>query len=129
MIDSKIRAAIQKDLQVALDAITAKYGVNAARADVRQFRGGIGVRIMKTDMMVVSASAPKAVNVTKIDVNGVDPLLAQAMKRHGITSTKNDKGDTLTAFFPNSPKFCFGYTSARGAEWKCSADQAARRFN
>ena len=128
MIDSKIRVAIQKDLQTALDAIAAKYGVDAARADVRQFRGGIGVRIMKTDMMVAS-KAVKTVNVAKIDTNSVDPLLAQAMKRHGITSTKNDKGDTLTTFFPNSPKFCFGYTSARGAEWKCSADQAARRFN
>jgi hypothetical protein len=85
---------------------------------------------MKTDMMKEDARVPSTKLPQGVISEGTkNPLLARAMAEHGIRTTVNAKGDRLTSFFPKSPKFCFGYTSARGAEWKCSAEQAAHRFN
>jgi hypothetical protein len=55
--------------------------------------------------------------------------LATAMKAFGINSTTNAKGDTLLSYHANRPKYPFVYRSIRGARWKCTGEQAARRFH
>lgn len=121
-ITSQVQHQIQAELQAALDAVAAKFGLIAPRADVRRFRGVTGVRIMKLDMMGTAVAA------TVPTIKSNDASLARAMERFGITSTTNAKGDTLVGFNPRAPKFCFQHRSIRGTVWNCTADQAKKRF-
>ena len=128
-VTSQVMKQIQADLQKAYAEIATKYGLVAPAADVRRERNGSFARAMKVDFRNAADAVPVMKMPQGFIPEGVkDPLLARAMAKHGITTTKNSKGDTLTAFYPNSPKFCFGYTSGRGTNWKCSADQARKRF-
>ena len=117
-----ITSQVQHQIQAALNAVAAKFGLIAPRADVRRFRGVTGVRIMKLDMMGTAVAA------TVPTIKSNDASLARAMERFGITSTTNAKGDTLVGFNPRALKFCFQYRSIRGTDWNCTADQAKKRF-
>jgi hypothetical protein len=122
MFDKTTTNAFAADLQKAFNEVAAKHGVTAPKLDLRRARDGSFARLMKVD---IQAAGTK---VTSLKVDSQFMGLEAAMKRFGITSTKNAKGDVLDAFNPRSPKFCFSYTSARGTQWKCTAEQAKKRF-
>jgi len=122
MFDKTTTSAFAADLQKAFDEIAAKHGVTAPKVDLRRARDGSFARLMKID---IQAAGTK---VTSLKVDSQFMSLDAAMKRFGITSKKNAKGDTLDAFNPKSPKYCFTYTSVRGTSWKCTPEQAKKRF-
>ncbi len=59
---------------------------------------------------------------------GVDPILAAAMRRDGITRLTNSKGDTITGYKPSRPSYPYSYTGARGGRWKASPEQIKAKF-
>ena len=126
-ITQAVMKQIEADLQKAYNEVAAKYGIQKPEVSCRRATNGSFVRVSKIDMYDV-ANAPTA-PAFKVTQMPTDNKLKAAMDYHKITSIKNAKGDTLTAYYPNSPKYCFGYTSARGTGWKCSPDQARKRFN
>lgn len=122
MFDKTATASFAADLQKAFNEVAAKHGVTAPKLDLRRARDGSFARLMKLDIQAAGSK------VTSLKVESQFMSLEAAMKRFGITNKKNAKGDTLDAFNPRSPVYCFTYTSARGTSWKATAEQAKKRF-
>ncbi len=128
IITKQVLTNYTADLQKAIDEVNAKYGIAMEPLDIRRDREGSFLRIMKVDGHAVTT--PKAVVSVEVPVTAtsVDPRLQAQMDVWGIAAARNAKGDKLIKFNPNSPKYCFTYESAGGARWKCTAEQAKKRF-
>jgi hypothetical protein len=120
--------AFRAEYAQVVAALEAKHGVKIALGNIRftadEFRGKITVsnRVQSAPINLT----PQAYG--NMDSVPTDPILSQAMVRHGITRRTNAKGDVLTGYRPSRPKFCFEYKSVRGKVWLTSADGAKQRF-
>jgi hypothetical protein len=131
MLDRSLAHKVNAELTAAVNAVLIANGLrfkSDSGIDVRRARDGSFGRIMKFDI------EPGNRIVSEFTISAATPnfrrntTLASAMKQVGITKTANSKGDTLTGFYPNRPKYPFVYTSIRGARWKASIEQAQKRF-
>ena len=117
-------AGFQSELQTLLNELAAKHGLVAPQVDVRRFRNDIGVRIMKTDVMIASVA-----NTAPVEIGEVPFTLENAMKAHGLTKKFGRKGEELTGFKSSSPKYPFTMTGAKGGRWKITVEQAKSIFS
>lgn len=129
-------ALLKQDVDAALKAVGEKYGITFAPIDMRAARDGSFVRLYKQDIVapawrsqveqtMASLGVPNASQTYDRITRGV--TLEEAMARDGIISSVNAKGDRLT-HYKHGNKYCYHYTSARGAEWRIPVEEARKRF-
>lgn len=135
MFTKETTRQIQNEIQAALEAIGKKHGFNVLsdEIDFRRTRSGDRGRLMAMDFYPAGKEPAPAFNASTVDLTEAKAGTPQfklnaAMKRFGIERTANNKGDTLTSYNPNCPKYCFSYRSVRGTDWKCTPEQAKKRF-
>lgn len=56
-----------------------------------------------------------------------DKMFERKVAEYGL-GLRGTKGETLTAYNSNRPKYPFSYTTVRGAYYKCTIEQAVSKF-
>ncbi len=112
-IDKKACRQIRDEMQAVLD----KYGVSANM----EFK--VGNMSYAADNTVNIKVAGKIAGAVTAD----DRMLKSMMSAHGLKFT-SAKGEKLIGYNTRRPKYPFSYVTVRGANYKCSIDQAKRLF-
>ena len=102
---------LRTEMQAALD----KAGITDFELTVDSMRYGA------TDVTVKVQGKLKGVTSTS------DALFQRKVAEYGLKLT-GVKGQTLTGYKPSRPKYPFSYTTVRGAQYKCTIEQAKAIF-
>ena len=90
-----------------------------------------GITDFELEVGSMSFSATEVNIKVKGKLTGVatpsDKMFETKVAQHGLSLTGH-KGETLTAYNGNRPKYPFSYTTVRGANYKCTIEQAVAKF-
>lgn len=115
---------LRADMDAALAAVQAKHGITISLGNMRFSADRVKVSVEANTNVQVSLSN----NTTAAPTAGISTALQNAMTRNGVARTTGRKGETLTGYNPNRPKYPFSYQTIRGTRYKASIEQAQALF-
>lgn len=119
-----ITKARLKVLRSEINAALAKAGITDFAFDVGTMRfTATSVKMTLTGNYVVKSQTFGDAVTAPV----VTAILAAKVKEHGLKMVGN-KGQKLTGYKPSRYKFPFSYTTVRGAQYKCTVEQAKAIF-
>lgn len=114
---------LRADMDAALAAVSAKHGVSISMGNMRFSSDRVTVKV-EANTTVQTAMSDNTVLAPTV----VPSILKTAMTRHGVKNLTGRKGETLTGYNPNRPKYPFSYQTIRGTRYKQTVEQARAMF-
>ena len=114
-INMSITTAQLKTLRTEMQAALDKAGLSNFNLEVGAMRYG-------TDEVTV-----KVIGKLKGVTTKTDRVFEEKVVEYGLQKV-GPKGEVLTGYKPSRYKYPFSYTSARGARYKCTVEQAKAIF-
>lgn len=115
MAATKITPAALRTLQAEMDAAFKNAGITGFNLNVES------MRYTDTEVNIKVKGVLQGVKPQS------DKLFEAKVAEYGLKLI-GAKGETLTGFKASRPKYPFSYTTARGANYKCTIEQAKAIF-
>lgn len=112
---AKITRAALRTLQAEMEAAFAKAGITDFNLSVE------GMRYSDTEVTVKVKGALKGIKPAS------DKIFEAKVSEYGLKLV-GSKGETLTGYKASRPKYPFSYKTVRGAQYKCTIEQAKAIF-
>ncbi len=115
---------LRADMDAALAAVQAKHGITITMGSMRFSADKVTCKVEANTAVQTSVTD----STTAAQTGLVSNVLKNAMTINGIARTTGNKGETLTGYNANRPKYPFSYVTVRGTRYKQSITEARRMF-
>lgn len=118
---------LRADMDAALAAVQAKHGITITMGSMRFSADRVTCKV-EANTMIDTATSMSTAGAGMADVTGLAKPLVAAMLLHGVKNVTGRKGEKLTGYNANRPKYPFSYVTVRGTRYKQSITEARRMF-